>query len=118
PAVEDDWRTRLAERMPSPRSRRSRAILGGAIGVAALAVVAAVYFGAFRKKIVTVRVEVTKTEEPREVAEHLELAARAARAQRYVPPPEDSALVHIEQAEGQAERMGRDSLGARTLRQS
>jgi serine/threonine protein kinase len=118
PLVEEEWRHRLAERMPSPRSRRSRKILGGAVGVAAVAVVAAIYFGAFRTKIVTVYNEVTKTEEPREVAEQLELAVRAARAHRYVPPPEDSALVHIEQAEGQAEKLGRDSPGARTLRQS
>ncbi len=118
PAVDEDWRTRLAERMPSPRSRRTRALLASAISMTVAALLIAVYFGVFRTKRVLIPVEITRTEEPPGVAEHLSLAHRSAQAQRYVPPPNDSALVHIEQAEDLASKLGFDSPGARTLRQA
>jgi tetratricopeptide (TPR) repeat protein len=65
-----------------------------------------------------VPVEFTRTEEPAPVAEQLYRAARAAQGQRYVEPPDDSALFHLEQAEEQADHLSIDSPGARTLRKA
>ena len=118
PAVEESWRAKIAARMPSPWGRRARVLTLAAGTVAVVAASAAVYFGVFSKNTVLVPVEVTRTEEPAEVAEHLVLASRAARAQHYVTPAQGSALQHIERAEQEASKLGRNSPGARTLRES
>jgi tetratricopeptide (TPR) repeat protein/tRNA A-37 threonylcarbamoyl transferase component Bud32 len=118
PAVDEAWRSKLAARMPSPWARRAKALIAGAVAVAVLGAGVGIYFGLIRKQVVLVPVEITRTDEPAPVAEHLYLAARAAQAQRYVEPPDDSALYHVERAEEQADRLGVDSPGARTLRQA
>jgi tetratricopeptide (TPR) repeat protein len=118
PHVDEAWRTKLAARMPSPWSRRAKTFIAGALGLAILGTGVGVYFGAIRKRVVLVPVEITRTDEPAPVAEQLYLAARAAQAQHYVEPADDSALFHVEQAEEQADRLGIDSPGARTLRQA
>jgi tetratricopeptide (TPR) repeat protein/tRNA A-37 threonylcarbamoyl transferase component Bud32 len=118
PHVDDAWRTKLAARMPSPWSRRAKSLIAVAVGVAVLGAGASVYFGLFRKHVVLVPVEITRTDEPAPVAEQLYLAARAAQAQHYVEPPDDSALYHVEHAEEEADRLSVDSPGAHTLRQA
>jgi tetratricopeptide (TPR) repeat protein len=104
--------------MPSPWSRRAKLLIGGAVTMAVLGASAGVYFGIFRKQIERVTVEVTRTEEPPAVAEQLYLAERAAQAQHYVEPAEGSALLHLERAEQEAERLGVSSPGAGTLRRA
>jgi tetratricopeptide (TPR) repeat protein len=118
PHVDEAWRTKLAARMPSPWGQRAKAFIAAAVAVAVLGAGASIYFGLFRKRVVLVPVEITRTEEPAPVAEQLYLAARAAQAQHYVEPPDDSALSHVERAEEEADRLGIDSPGAHTLRQA
>jgi tetratricopeptide (TPR) repeat protein/tRNA A-37 threonylcarbamoyl transferase component Bud32 len=118
PHVDDAWRGRLAARMPSPWSKRARLLIAAAVSVAVLGTAASVYLGFFRKHVVLVPVEVTRTEEPPAVAEQLFLAERAAQAQRYVEPADGSALSHLERAEEEADRLGLSSPGAGTLRRA
>jgi serine/threonine protein kinase len=84
PHVDDAWRSKLASRMPRPWSRKARALLAGAITVAVLGTGSGVYFGVFKKHVVLVPVEVTRTSEPPAVAEQLYLAAGGAAARPYV----------------------------------
>jgi tetratricopeptide (TPR) repeat protein len=120
PEVDEDWQKKLAERMPSPRSRRLRriALLSGL--VAAVGIAAALYFGLRRpKEIVTytpVYVEVTKTDEADNVAPWLSKAGVAAAAERFFEPADDSALYYIQKAEAEAKRVGTASGGAALLR--
>jgi serine/threonine protein kinase/tetratricopeptide (TPR) repeat protein len=118
PAVDEEWRGRLARRMPSRhRPRRAVALVAGAVAVASLAV--AGYLGLIRKPQVVVRevrVDVTKTEEAPEVAAALVKAAEAARGERYVRPDGDSALSYIRLGEAEATRLRRVSPGAAMLR--
>jgi serine/threonine protein kinase/tetratricopeptide (TPR) repeat protein len=120
PPVEEAWRQKLERRMPSPfRPRRVVVISAGAIVAASVAV--AVYFGFIRAPNVVVkevRVELTKTEEAPDVAATLLRADQAARHERYVRPPHDSALSYIEVAEGEAKQAGRPSAGAAALRRA
>jgi tetratricopeptide (TPR) repeat protein/tRNA A-37 threonylcarbamoyl transferase component Bud32 len=120
PDVDDAWRGRLAARMPSPWSRRAKTLIAGAVTMAVLGASAGVYFGLFRKQIERITVEVTRTREPPAVAEQLYLAERAAQAQRYVDPDpaEGSALIHLERAEQEADRLGVPSPGAGLLRRA
>jgi tetratricopeptide (TPR) repeat protein len=103
PEVDEAWQNKLAESMPSPRSRRLRRItlVSGVVALVGLAL--ALYFGLRRpKEIVTytpVYVEVTKTDEAETVAPWLSKAAAAAAAERFLEPDSDSALFYIEQAE-------------------
>jgi tetratricopeptide (TPR) repeat protein/tRNA A-37 threonylcarbamoyl transferase component Bud32 len=117
PHVDDAWRGKLAARMPSPWSRRARSLMAVAVAAALVGAGTGLYFG-LRSKVVLVPVEITRTEEPAPVAEQLYLAERAAQGQRYVEPPDDSALFHLEQAEEQADRLGMDSPGARMRRKA
>jgi serine/threonine protein kinase/tetratricopeptide (TPR) repeat protein len=120
PAVDEDWQKKLAERMPSPRSRRMRrmALVFGAVAVIGLTL--AIYFAVRRpKEIVTytpVYVEVTKTDEPETVAPWLRKAGVAAGAEKFFEPANDSALFYIQQAEAEAKRLGTASGGAALLR--
>jgi tetratricopeptide (TPR) repeat protein/tRNA A-37 threonylcarbamoyl transferase component Bud32 len=120
PEVDEAWQKKLAERMPSPRSRRLRriAVISGLVAMAGIAL--ALYFGLRRpKEIVTytpVYVEVTKTDEADVVAPWLSKAAAAAAAERYLEPEADSALHYIEKAETEANQVGAASGGAVQLR--
>lgn len=118
PEVDEAWRKKLSERMPSPRSRRMRrvAAISGLVAVAGITF--ALYFGLRRpKEILTpIYVEVTKTDEPESVAPWLRKAGVAAAAERFFEPPQDSALYDIEQAEREAARLGTSSGGAVLLR--
>jgi serine/threonine protein kinase/tetratricopeptide (TPR) repeat protein len=120
PGVDDDWQKKLAERMPSPRSRRLRriALVSGLVAVVGIGL--ALYFGLRRpKEIVTytpVYVEVTKTDEPESVAPWLRKAGVAAAAEKFLEPANDSALHYIERAEAEAKRLGTASGGAVHLR--
>lgn len=120
PAVDEDWQKKLAERMPSPRSKRLRRMALVLGMVAALGVGLALYFGLRRpKEIVSytpVYVEVTKTDEPDSVAPFLRKAGVAAAAEHFFEPANDSALHYIEQAEAEAKRLGTASGGAQLLR--
>jgi serine/threonine protein kinase/tetratricopeptide (TPR) repeat protein len=120
PAVDEAWREKLARRMPSAvRPRKSIVIGAGSVAAASLA--AAVYLGFFRAPAVVVkevRVELTKTEEAPAVAAALLKADQAARGERYVRPPTDSALSYIGEAEGEARKIGRPSAGAAALRRA
>jgi len=120
PAVDEDWQKKLAERMPSPRSRRMRR---WALGLGLVAVVGlglALYFALRRpKEIITytpVYVEVTKTDEPESVAPWLRKAGVAAGAEQFFEPANDSALSYIQKAEAEAKRLGTASGGAAQLR--
>jgi tetratricopeptide (TPR) repeat protein len=120
PAVDEAWREKLARRMPST-ARPRKAIIVGAGGVAAASLAAAIYLGFFRAPAVVVkevRVELTKTEEAPAVAAALLRADQAARRERYVRPPNDSALHYIDEAEGEARKLGRPSAGAAALRRA
>ena len=89
--------------------------------VAALSLATVGYLVFVRKPTVVVkevRVELTKTEEAPEVAAALIKADQAARAERYVRPPEDSALHDIQIAEAEALRLKRRSPGAAMLRRA
>jgi len=117
PHVDEAWRSKLAARMPSPWARRAKSLLAAAVAMAVIGTSVGIYFGV-RKRVVLVPVEITRTDEPAPVAEQLYLAERAAQGQRYVEPADDSALFHLERAEEQADRLGIDSPGARTLRKA
>jgi serine/threonine protein kinase/Flp pilus assembly protein TadD len=120
PEVDEEWRKKLADRMPSPRSRKLRrmALVLGLVAVVGLGL--ALYFGLRRpKEIVTytpVYVEVTKTDEPESVAPWLRKAGVAAAAEKFFEPANDSALYYIEQAEAESKRLGTASGGASLLR--
>ncbi|HEX7509398.1 MAG TPA: protein kinase, partial [Polyangia bacterium] len=120
PAVDEDWQKKLAERMPSPRSRRMRRWALGLGLVAAAGLGLALYFAVRRpKEIVTytpVYVEVTKTDEPESVAPWLRKAGVAAGAEKFFEPADDSALFYIQKAEAEAKRLGTASGGAALLR--
>ncbi len=120
PEVDEDWRKKLALRMPSPRSRRLRRIAVGSGLVAVVGLGLALYFGLRRpKEIVSftpVYVEVTKTDEPENVAPWLGKAGVAAGAERFLEPEGDSALHYIEMAESEAKKVGASSGGAALLR--
>ncbi|HET6284712.1 MAG TPA: protein kinase [Polyangia bacterium] len=121
PAVDEEWRARLAKRMPAPGSRSRKAVLAVTAGIAIVAAGASIYLGAIRKPEVIireVRVELTKTEEAPAVATALMNADQAARNQRYTRPAHDSALSHIQSAEAEAAKLGRTSAGAMTLRRA
>src|SRR5437016_9694939 len=108
PAIDEEWRTRLAKRMPSP-GRSRPAVIATAGTIALLAVGAALYMGVIRKPQVIVkevRVELTNTDEAPAVASALLRADQAARRQRYVRPFDDSALHYIISAEEQAGKTG------------
>ncbi len=120
PEVDEEWQRKLAERMPSPRSRRLRrvALVSGVVAVVGLGL--ALYFGLRRpKEIVTytpVYVEVTKTDEADVVAPWLGKAAAAAALEHFLEPAGDSALHYIERAEAEAGKVGATSGGAVQLR--
>jgi serine/threonine protein kinase/tetratricopeptide (TPR) repeat protein len=120
PAVDEDWQKKLAERMPSPRSRRMRRMALGFGAVAVVGLGLAIYFGVRRpKEIITytpVYVEVTKTDEPETVAPWLRKAGVAAGAEKFFEPANDSALFYIQQAESESKRLGTASGGAALLR--
>jgi serine/threonine protein kinase/tetratricopeptide (TPR) repeat protein len=120
PAVDEDWQKKLAERMPSPRSRRMRRWALGLGLVAVFGLGLALYFGLRRpKEIITytpVYVEVTKTDEPESVAPWLRKAGIAAGAEKFFEPANDSALFYIQQAEAESKRLGVVSGGAALLR--
>jgi serine/threonine protein kinase/tetratricopeptide (TPR) repeat protein len=121
PAVDEIWRRKLAERMPSPWGKQKKALLGGALGLAALGISAAVYYGFVRGPEQVVRyVEVTKTQEAEPVAAWLEKAVAAAREQKFTKPADDSALAYIQRAESEHSRIhdhdGSKSRGAEDLR--
>jgi serine/threonine protein kinase/tetratricopeptide (TPR) repeat protein len=120
PAVDDAWRQKLARRMPSA-ARPRKAIVFGAGGVALASLAVALYFIFIRAPEVVVkevRVELTKTEEAPAVAAALLKADQAARRERYVRPPKDSALHYIVEAEAEAQKVGRPSAGAVALRRA
>jgi tetratricopeptide (TPR) repeat protein len=118
PEVDEDWRKKLADRMPSPRSRRLRrwAMVSGAVAVVGIA--AALYFGLRKPKEVytPVYVEVTKTDEPETVAPWLRKAGVAAASEHFLEPPTESALYYIEKAEAEAKLLHTASGGASLLR--
>jgi serine/threonine protein kinase/tetratricopeptide (TPR) repeat protein len=120
PAVDEDWQKKLAESMPSPRSRRMRrwALALGLVAAGGLGL--ALYFGLRRpKEIVTytpVYVEVTKTDELESVAPWLREAGVAAGAEKFFEPANDSALFYIQRAEAEAKQLGASSGGAALLR--
>ena len=120
PAVDEAWRQKLARRMPSA-ARPRKAIILGAGGVALGSLAVALYFIFIRAPDVVVkevRVELTKTEEAPAVAAALLKADQAARRERYVRPPKDSALHFIGEAETEAQKVGRPSAGAAALRRA
>jgi tetratricopeptide (TPR) repeat protein/tRNA A-37 threonylcarbamoyl transferase component Bud32 len=122
PAVDDQWRKKLAARMPSPWGTQKKALVAGALALALTGMGAAIYFGALRAPEVEVRyVEITRTAEAEPVAAWLERAEAAARNQRYVRPASDCALTYILHAEAEHARLPRKagdrSRGAERLRQ-
>ncbi len=118
PEVDEAWRKKLADRMPSSRSRKLRrlAMISGLVAVIGIGL--ALYFGLRRPKEVftPVYVEITKTDEPETVAPWLRKASVAAAAERFLEPANDSALYYIERAETEARRLGTASGGAVQLR--
>ena len=121
PEVDEAWRKKLADHMPSPRSRRLRRLALGLAVVAVLGLGAALFFALRRPKEIVaytpVFVEITKTDEAETVAPFLRKAAAAAEAEHYFQPVEASALRNIEGAEQEAHRLGTTSGGAASLRQ-
>jgi len=113
PEVDEAWRKKLADHMPSPRSRRLRRLALGLAVVAILGLGAALFFGLRRPKEIVaytpVFVEITKTDEAETVAPFLRKAAAAAEAEHYLQPVEASALRNIEGAEQEAHRLGTTS---------
>lgn len=121
PTVEPQWRTSLAERMPSPVSRKRRIIFGATASAAVVAGALSLYLGVLRQPQIVyqpVRVEVTGTEESPAVAAFIVRASQAVRRLNYVTPVGSSALDHILAAEQEAARAGRSSPGARLLREN
>jgi serine/threonine protein kinase len=120
PEVDEDWQKKLAERMPSPRSRRLRRIALVSGLVAAVCIAASLYFAFSRpREIVTytlVNVEGNKTNEAETVVPWLNKASAAASAERFFEPSNESALHYIEQAEAEAKRVGASSSGSAHLR--
>lgn len=116
PAVDEEWRKKLTARMPSPRGGPPKSVVVGAIGVAAVALTAALYFGLRPPVEVPVKVLVTNTDEVPSVGRYLDMAEEAARARRFVYPSEQSALSFIERAEAQARKLDQPSEGAKVLR--
>jgi tetratricopeptide (TPR) repeat protein/tRNA A-37 threonylcarbamoyl transferase component Bud32 len=120
PEVDEDWRRKLADKMPSPRSRRLRRLALSLGLVAVLGLGAALFFGLRRPKEIIaytpVFVEITKTDEAETVAPFLRKAAAAAEAEKYFQPVEESALRNIEAAEQEAHRLATTSGGAASLR--
>jgi tetratricopeptide (TPR) repeat protein len=116
PEVEESWRKKLIEGMPSSRSRRLRRLAMVLGVVALLGVGAALYFGLRQPKEIVTYVEVTKTEEAESVAPFIRRAVLAAETERFFQPVEDSALYNIERAEAEAERLHTKSNGALSLR--
>src|SRR6185369_7649264 len=55
PAVDEAWRAKLQKRMPTPGRRARRAVVAGAVTMAAIGVALAVYFGLIRKPRVVVK---------------------------------------------------------------
>jgi len=120
PDVDEDWRKKLADKMPSPRSRRLRRLALGLALVAAVGLGAALFFGLRPPHEIVaytpVFVEITKTDEAETVAPFLRKAAAAAEAEQYFQPIEQSVLRNIEWAEKEAQRLGTTSGGAASLR--
>lgn len=120
PAVDETWRQKLANGMPSPRSSRLRrqALILGLAATTGLGL--ALYFGVGKPTHVIeykpVYVEVTKTDEPESVAPWLKKAAAAAEAEHFLEPGRESSLYFIEQAELEATKLGATSGGAQGLR--
>ncbi len=121
PLVDEDWQKKLAEGMPSPRARRLRRWALGLGLVAVVSLSLSLYFGLRRPKTIVaytpVSVEVTKTDEADTVAPWLRKASMAAGAEKFLEPDSESALHFIEQAEGEAKKLGTNSNGASSLRQ-
>ncbi len=118
PPVDEAWRRKLAQRMPG-RGGPRRAVVVAAVVVALVGAGLALYLGVIREPeqiIKVVRVPVTNTEEPVQVAAALEKADQAGRAQKFVRPAQGSALHFIEVAEAAAASLGRKSAGAESLR--
>jgi serine/threonine protein kinase len=106
PAVDEAWRKRLAERMPSPWGRQKKLIVGAALALALGGVGISVYYGLLRAPDVVVKyVALTKTEEADSVADWLEKASEAADAKRYTRPADTSALTFIQRAEAEQVRL-------------
>jgi tetratricopeptide (TPR) repeat protein len=121
PLVDEAWQKKLADGMPSPRSRRMRRRAIGLGVVALVGLSLALYFGLRRPKTIVaytpVYVEVTKTDEAEAVAPWLRKASIAAAAEKFLVPANESALHFIEQAEAEAKKVGASSNGASSLRQ-
>jgi tetratricopeptide (TPR) repeat protein len=120
PAVDDAWQKKLADGMPSPRSRRLRRLALGLGVVALVGLGLALFFGLRRPKEIIkytpVYVEVTKTDEPESVAPWLRKAGMAAGVEKFFQPANESALHFIEQAEAEAKKLNVTSGGAALLR--
>ncbi len=120
PHVDEQWRTRLGDRMPSPRGRQRRAVALAASTVALVAVAVAFYFGVIKEpEVRVVQVTVTKTDEAPSVAEWIIKAEHAGNSRRYTIPAGDSALFYIDAAETEAQRVShKPSPGAKVLRRT
>jgi tetratricopeptide (TPR) repeat protein/tRNA A-37 threonylcarbamoyl transferase component Bud32 len=106
PAVDETWRKRLAERMPSPWGRQKKIIVGAALALALAGTAVSVYYGVLREPDVVVKyVALTKTEEADSVATWLEKAQEAADAKHYSRPADSSALTFIQRAEAEQVRL-------------
>jgi serine/threonine protein kinase/tetratricopeptide (TPR) repeat protein len=120
PEVDEAWRKKLADGMPSPRSRRLRRLALGFGLVAVVGLGLALFFGLRRPREIVaytpVYVEVTKTDEPESVAPWLRKAGVAAGSEKFFEPTNDSALHYIEQAESEAKKLGVTSGGVSLLR--
>ena len=120
PAVDAPWQKKLAEGMPSPRSRRLRRLALGLGLVALVGLGLALFFGLRRPKEIIrytpVYVEVTKTDEPESVAPWLRKAGLAAGAEKFFEPANESALHFIERAEAESKKLNVTSGGATLLR--
>jgi tetratricopeptide (TPR) repeat protein len=121
PEVDQAWQKKLGARMPAPWGKQKTALVVGALGLAIAGSGLALYFGVLREPEVVVKyVDVTKSEEATAVAEWLEKAVQAAKAQRYIRPEDQSALAFIQRAEAEhAALPGKEqskSKGAENLR--
>lgn len=120
PAVDEQWRRRLASRMPSPWGRQKKAIVAGALSIAVAGASLGFYYGFVRAPDVVVKyVALTQTEEADAVAGWLQKADAAARAAHYTRPAQNSALDLIKRAEAEHAKIRGDksrSKGAEDLR--